>query len=110
VDDKYVTVNAHAFFDGQQTPSQAGPFVKMIADKVSAACGGKTVVVTETGWPSAGGAIRASVPSPSNQATAIESIKKTFSSNCFIFSAFNEEWKPNVAGVAGVEQTWGILN
>lgn len=64
----------------------------------------KKVLISETGWPSASPAKGQCVPSPANQATAIASIRKAFTTRCFLFEAFNDYWKP-----AGVEQHWGFL-
>lgn len=50
----YCAINCHAFFDGKVTADKAGPFVANWAKMVSDAAGGKTTVITETGWPSQG--------------------------------------------------------
>ena len=50
----YCAINCHAFFDGKTPAEKAGPFVANWVKMVSEAAGGKTTVVTETGWPSQG--------------------------------------------------------
>ena len=50
----FCAINCHAFFDGNTLPSGAGDFVKGWTQQVSQAAGGKTVVVTESGWPTQG--------------------------------------------------------
>ena len=105
----YVAANCHAFFDGGVTAENAGKFVLGQAQRVSAACGGKNTMITESGWPSQGSTNGKAVPSPENQAAAITSLKKAFASNIVIFTAFNDMWKTNNAGTYGAEQYWGIM-
>lgn len=110
----YAAANAHAFFDGYVDASAAGTWVVDTMQAVSSACGGKNVVITESGWPTAG-----SPPSPnngqsgvdpstSNQAAAISSIKSSVSSNLVFFTAYNDMWK--APGYLSVEQSWGLVN
>lgn len=105
----YAAVNAHPFFDATATAQSAGEWAKNTMANVQAACGGKKTVITECGWPSAGSANGAAVPSPENQEAAISSIKSAFSSNMIVFSAFNDMWKQNSAATFGTEQFWGIF-
>lgn len=103
----FAAVNAHPFFDGTITAAQAGAWVLKEMEAVSAACGGKTTWVTETGWPTAGEANGVAVPSTANQKTALSSIKSSVSSNIVLFTAFNDMWK--APGYLAVEQSWGFL-
>lgn len=53
----------------------------------------------------------AAVPSLSNQAAALSSIKTAFSSNpesIILFTAFNDVWKKNTAAQFEAEQFWGM--
>lgn len=104
----YVAANCHAFFDGGVAAAGAGKFVQDQAKRVAAACGGKKTVITESGWPSKGTANKAAVPSLENQQAAVASLQQAFSSNLFLFSAFNEYWKPSNAQTFYAEQHWGI--
>lgn len=104
----YVAVNAHAFFDGGVGASGAGAWVEQQIQRVSSACGGKTVLITETGWPSQGETNGQAVPSESNQQTAISSIKSSCGDDAILFTAFNDLWK--APGPFSAEQYWGILS
>ncbi|KAK4549030.1 hypothetical protein LTR36_007486 [Oleoguttula mirabilis] len=105
----YAAANCHAFFDGSVTAQDAGKFVLGQAQRVSAACGGKDTIITESGWPSQGDTNGQAVPSEQNQIDAINSLKSAFSSNIVLFSAFNDYWKQNNAGTYAAEQYWGIM-
>ena len=104
----YCAINCHAFFDGKVEASGAGPFVLSWAQKISAAAGGKTTVITETGWPSKGSTNGAAVPGTAQQQQAIQSLRSTFSNNIILFNAFNDLWKKNSASQFDAEQYWGI--
>lgn len=104
----YCAINCHAFFDGNVEASGAGPFVLNWAQKISAAAGGKTTVITETGWPSQGSTNGKAVPGTSQQQQAISSLKSTFSNNMILFNAYNDMWKKNSPSQFNAEQYWGI--
>ncbi|KAI9788615.1 MAG: hypothetical protein M1816_006761 [Peltula sp. TS41687] len=108
----YVAANIHAFFDGKIEASGAGPFVNELAKQVAGACGGKKVVVTETGWPNGGSTNNKAVPGPEQQQAALASIREQYSSNpagVIFFSAFNDLWKVDNPTTFGCEKHWGIL-
>ncbi len=71
--------------------------------------GGKRVVIGETGWPSAGPANNAAVPSPENQAQfAREFLSLAIADQVdfYYFDAFDEMWKSE----GGVGAHWGLLD
>lgn len=107
----YMAANIHAFFDGKIPASGAGDFVVKQAQLVSEKCGGKKVMITETGWPNQGGVNGDAVPSKENQQAAISSIKQACSGGTqyILFSAFNEAWKQDTGSTFGCEKFWGIL-
>lgn len=106
----YCAANCHAFFDAYMTPEQAGAYVKKQARLVSAAAGGKKVVITESGWPHAGQANGKAVPSRENQQKAISSLKNSFPGGGIImFSAFDDKWKKDNSWTFGTEKYWGFL-
>ncbi len=108
----YAATNLHAFFDGNVEAARAGAFVAEQALQVKQACGGKRVVVTETGWPTQGGTNRKAVPSHENQKAAVSSIKSECGAKqvpVIFFAAFNELWKKDHAATHGCEKFWGLL-
>lgn len=104
----FCAVNCHAFFDGKTPAEKSGDFVKGWVDKISKATG-KTVVITETGWPSQGERNDIAVPSPQNHKAAMSSIRGALSDNVIYYSAYNDMWKKNRPGTFNAEQFWGIL-
>ncbi len=104
----FAAANCHAFFNADITADGAGKYVASQAQLVKGACGGKDVMITESGWPSAGDPNGCAVPSPANQKAAIDSLRSAFSSNIVLFSAFNDAWKDNFDGSFNTEQFWGI--
>lgn len=105
----YMAVNAHAYFDKYTVASDAGTWLLEQIQRVYNACNGeKTVVVTESGWPSKGQTYGVAVPSKENQKAAVESIAKSCGSDTYLFTAFNDYWKAD--GAYGVEKYWGVLS
>jgi len=110
----YCAANCHPFFDGGVAADGAGGFLSTQISTLQAVLANKDqkIVITETGWPSQGSTNGKAVPSASNQAEAVTSIKSTFVSNqagVILFTAFNGMWKTNTAATFGAEQYWGIL-
>lgn len=103
----YCAANCHAFFDPSTSAEGAGDFVYKQAQAVGQAAGGKNVVITESGWPSAGSCNGAACPGAQPQQQALSSLKSKFTANIFLFTAFNDCWK--APGQYGVEQHWGML-
>ena len=104
----YCAINCHAFFDGKTPAEKSGEFVKGWVDKIGQATG-KTVVVTETGWPTQGNTNGVAVPSKPNQDAALQSIRDSLPQNVIFYSAYNDLWKKNSAATFDAEQFWGIL-
>ncbi|KAL8761209.1 MAG: hypothetical protein Q9194_007715, partial [Teloschistes cf. exilis] len=103
----YCAINCHAFFDGNTPAEKSGEFVKGWVDKIGQATG-KTVVVTETGWPTQGDNNGVAVASQDSHQAALSSIKEAFSSNVIFYSAYNDMWKKNGPGTFNAEQYWGL--
>ncbi|KAK8015877.1 1-3-beta-glucan synthase component FKS1 [Apiospora marii] len=109
----YCAVNVHPFFDPNTPSAKAGSFITSTVGQIRQKLNDpkKRIVVTETGWPWKGTANGAAVPGMDTQATAIASIKSSFTSNpadCILFTAFNDMWKKPAAGTFFAEQFWGM--
>ncbi|CAF9907540.1 hypothetical protein IMSHALPRED_005561 [Imshaugia aleurites] len=99
----FCAINCHAFFDGNTLPEDAGQFVQNWVKQISEAAGGKTTIVTESGWPHQGDQNNKAIPSPQNQATAIASLKTAFSggSNVVLYNSYDDLWKSDSADTFG---------
>ncbi|KAL9121542.1 MAG: hypothetical protein Q9187_001902 [Circinaria calcarea] len=105
----YCAINCHAFFDPHVSAEGAADFVLGWAQEISSLAGGKTTVITETGWPSSGESHHNAVPSKENQDMVVSALKSKFSSNMILFSAYNNKWRHDSSGTFGAEKFWGIL-
>ncbi|KAL8684931.1 MAG: hypothetical protein Q9218_008065, partial [Villophora microphyllina] len=103
----FCAINCHAFFDGKTPAEKSGEFVKGWVDKIGQATG-KTVVVTETGWPTQGDTNGVAIASQDKHQAALSSIKEALSSNVILYSAYNDMWKKNGPGTFNAEQFWGL--
>ncbi|RPA99243.1 glycoside hydrolase [Choiromyces venosus 120613-1] len=106
----YVAANCHPFFDGKVVASASGDFLKTQSQNVKNICGGKKVLITETGWPYQGNPNGAAVPSVANQAAAISSIKNAMGLEVVYFTAFDDGWKKDNPATFNAEKHWGIQN
>jgi exo-beta-1,3-glucanase (GH17 family) len=71
-----VTVNAHAFYDGNQRSSDAGTFIdNIVMPNIRKSCAPysavNNIVITESGWPSRGGNNGVAVASLGDEQTAL---------------------------------------
>jgi exo-beta-1,3-glucanase (GH17 family) len=110
----FCACNAHPFFDSTATAANAGEWLttNMNILKGVLADPSQKIVITETGWPTAGSANGAAIPSPENQAAALSSIESAFSSSpsdVIFLSAFNRQWLKSDTGEFGQEYWFGIL-
>lgn len=84
-------------------------YMKEMYARVERVAGGKRVIISETGWPSAGTPVGAAVPSVEN---ALRYLLATLDwteaagIDLFYFAAFDEAWKAGAEGDRGV--TWGL--
>jgi exo-beta-1,3-glucanase (GH17 family) len=102
----FVGVNPHAYFDIYSSAETAGDFVKGQVNIVQGICS-KDIVVTETGYPSAGNVNGGNIPSPENQRIAIEKILEAMNNEVTILTTFNDLWK--APGPYGIEQSFGTI-
>lgn len=105
----YIAVNAHPYFDGGVTAAESGEWVLEQIERVASTCGSsKSVLITETGWPTKGDTYGSAVPSKANQKTALLTISDKCGDDVFFFTAYNDLWKAD--GTYGVEKYWGIYS
>ena len=103
----YLAVNSHPYWDGGVQPSNSGPWLQNQISNLKNACGNsKSILITETGWPTEGSNYGQCQPSVSNQLAAIKSINSVLADQVFMFTTFNDYWKDG--GAYGVEKYWGI--
>ncbi|AEO54157.1 glycoside hydrolase family 17 protein [Thermothelomyces thermophilus ATCC 42464] len=99
--------NAHAYFNADTEPADAGKFVAGQLAIVEKVCG-KPGYVMETGWPSAGNCNGVACAGEAEQATAIHSIEQELGNKAVFFSFRNDPWKQ--PGECNCEQHWGCAN
>jgi exo-beta-1,3-glucanase (GH17 family) len=110
----YCAVNCHPFFDSNTDAANAGSFITTQLARLRNVLDNKSqsIIITETGWPSQGDTNGKAVPSKSNQATAISSIRTAFSSNpagVTLFNPYNMYWKKSSSNQFEAEPYWGFL-
>ena len=101
-------VNCYPFWEYCSLENSLGYMQEMYA-RVVRVSQGKKVVISETGWPSAGEPLGGAVPSPENALLYfLNTVQWTREAGIevFYFSAFDEEWKASHEGDRGVY--WGL--
>jgi len=93
--------NIHPYY-GPVSSADAGSFVVQQQQLAESICN-LYVVVSETGWPSAGGSNGVAVASYEDQVTAFEGIFAATGGQVTFFSPYNDLWK-----APGAEQNFGI--
>ncbi|KAI1435878.1 glycoside hydrolase superfamily [Xylaria sp. CBS 124048] len=109
----YCAVNCHAFFDKTSNSSHAGAYLDSVVTQLRSVISDPhtRVVITETGWPWKGDDNGLAVPGLAEQAEAISLIKDLYSEtpyDVFLFTAFNDMWKPSEVNTFHAEQFWGL--
>lgn len=103
-----ILTNCYPFWEGTSFDYSLQHVIQMYNQAMGAG-GGKRVIITETGWPSAGAALGGSVPSFSNAIRYfinIHSWAKNEGVEVFHFSSFDESWKVGAEGDVGAH--WGV--
>ena len=94
-----VTVNAHAFYDGNVQARFAGNFIRdVVLPNIQRVCAPyaavNDIIITESGLPSRGPNNKAAVPSLANEQAALSSLNCVAKSNKIIaFEATDSPWK-----------------
>ncbi|MBK9519357.1 MAG: glycosyl hydrolase [Anaeromyxobacter sp.] len=84
-------------------------YMKEMVARVERVAGGRRIIISETGWPSAGTPVGAAVPSVENALRyLLATLEWTDAAglDLFYFAAFDEAWKAGAEGDRGV--TWGL--
>lgn len=105
-----VAANVYPYWEGMGVEGAVAALDDHHRSLVQAA-GGKEVLIAETGWPSAGDAVGAAVPSAENAALYFASVRtwaRAEAVRVFYFAAFDEAWKDRVEGPQGAH--WGIAD
>jgi glucan 1,3-beta-glucosidase len=98
-----VMINIYPFYAGPDGISITGAFSNLTsAYDTFVGMFTKSVIIGETGWPSAGGANGSAVPSTANEKIFVNSIFSGASQlgSTFLFEGFNEPW-------LSAQNTWG---
>lgn len=106
----YAAVNIHPWFDWNTAARGAGVFLADQINRVAAACPGKNVIVTETGWPHRGDTHGSAVASRVDQEVAVRALYGVTGNMGIFLGPFDDLWKSNNGGTFGSEQFWGISN
>lgn len=103
-----ILCNCYPFWEGCSFEYSLNHMQQMFAQALQAA-DGKPVIITETGWPSMGEAIKGAIPG-AKAAREYFINTQLWSANhdvpVFYFSSFDESWKVGAEGTVGAY--WGI--
>jgi exo-beta-1,3-glucanase (GH17 family) len=102
--------NVHAYFNGATTPDQAGQFVAGQLKIVEDVCG-KSGLILESGWPTAGETMGVAQPGKAQQKAALASIAEAVGEKTVFFSWSSGDadmWKQ--PGACNCEQHWGCAD
>jgi glucan 1,3-beta-glucosidase len=108
----FVTIHILPYWeDFPLKASRAAAHVDDIRKRIAAAIPNKEIVIGEFGWPSHGRMREGALPSPVNQARAIEetlALGKRENFRVNIIEAFDQPWKRWLEGATG--RYWGIFD
>ncbi|MEZ4772540.1 MAG: MFS transporter [Bacteroidia bacterium] len=103
-----ILINCYPFWEGADN-SYALAYLQQMYQLSRQVAGGKKVIITETGWPSSGQAVRSAAPSEKNAMKYFIEVQhwaKTSGVEMFYFSSFDESWKVQQEGEVGAR--WGL--
>lgn len=103
-----ILANYYPYWEGADL-NDAVAWLHVRHQRLVAEAGGKTVFVSETGWPSAGDTKGDAVPSFENAAFYFKNFvswARTEGVDYFYFEAFDETWKAAYEGTQGAH--WGV--
>jgi exo-beta-1,3-glucanase (GH17 family) len=97
----YIAVNVQPFYSSTTTALNAGAYVASQISVLSGVAAGKSVVVTEVGWPRNGNCNGVACPSTANQKVALDSVRATLSGRVIFYAAFDHRWNNEYWGLVG---------
>ena len=100
--------NCYPYWEGCHIDGALGHMQQMFR-QATAAANGKKVIITETGWPSKGGALKGAEASDENAMKYFVNTQQWSKKNdidIFYFSSFDESWKTGDEGDVGA--FWGL--
>ncbi len=103
-----ILANAYPFWEGYPF-KHAGLQLKKAYDELQKVAFNKKVMITETGWPTAGAGVHLAEPSKENALKYFidtQTWAKNNSIEIFHFSSFDETWKITEEGAVGAH--WGL--
>ena len=103
--------NCHPYWGGAAVDSAAEVFISKI-DQLKAVSGGKQILVSETGWPTAGQTVGGAVPNEGNAAKYFDEIRKwslSTGTQVLFFDAADEPWKAEGGEEGSAGAHWGIM-
>lgn len=103
-----ILANCYPFWEGCHIDYSL-LYMKQMYHQALQAANGKKVIITETGWPSAGGSLKAADPSKQNAAKYFINAQlwsREEEIAMFYFSSFDESWKVGPEGEVGAH--WGL--
>jgi glucan 1,3-beta-glucosidase len=108
----FITIHILPYWEDFPIPARdAAAHVDSIRRRVVTAFAGKEVILGEVGWPSAGRMREGALPSPANEARAIQDVLALAKRDNFrvnLIEAFDEPWKRALEGTVGGH--WGLLD
>ena len=105
-----ILANCYPFWEGCASEYSL-LYMKDMFQEATKAANGKKVIITETGWPSAGSDLWGAHPSYKNYLQYFINTQlwsKNNNIDIFYFSSFDESWKVNSEGDVGAY--WGLWN
>ncbi|KAJ7088398.1 glycoside hydrolase superfamily [Mycena belliarum] len=92
----FVGANAHAFYDGRSSGNANNFMLNTVLPSLRNACGGKRIIITESGWPSRGGQNGGAVASVGDELTALQGLNCAAQNvELFAFEYDDQLWKGN---------------
>ncbi|KAJ6628488.1 hypothetical protein B0H10DRAFT_1868785 [Mycena sp. CBHHK59/15] len=92
----FAGANAHAFFDGTPSSNANNFMLNTVLPTICSVCPGKSIFITESGWPSRGGSIGNSVASVGDELTVLQGLNCVAQSVNMYASKYDDQlWKAN---------------